>query len=139
MVYLVYVYRLYIVGFVWFQSDMFVCDIQPKLPLIYPFNTKYDFKLACSVCFEKTGYGPRAFQYHATMPHWCQRDILLVKDKKDLNYFRIRRRQKQVHHTNKNTVILFESSELCLVTCNKFLVWVRNIETQTCTHKISPR
>ncbi|KAK7002884.1 helicase with zinc finger domain 2-like isoform X1 [Biomphalaria glabrata] len=66
---------------------------QPITQITWPLQN-YDFKLACRICFVKTGEGLKGYQFRENCPHSCTHDVLLVRAKKSpqLNWLKVRLR-----------------------------------------------
>ncbi|KAL8623914.1 hypothetical protein ACOMHN_054255 [Nucella lapillus] len=68
---------------------------KPKLPPVnvaWPLEEAYQFRLACRMCFIKTGEGYKGYCYSPNLPHTCDKDVLVIrrKDNQSLNWIKIR-------------------------------------------------
>ena len=68
--------------------------LTPPIPLPYPFDSEYDYSLACDLCFAYTSYGPNGYTSNPKLEHKCSRYTLLVRPKGryDMEWRKIRPR-----------------------------------------------
>ena len=66
--------------------------LNPPEPLGHPFDSKFDFCLACDECFYYKGFGPDGYEALPKLDHRCQRWVLLVREKGrfDLQWKKVR-------------------------------------------------
>ncbi|XP_025107228.1 helicase with zinc finger domain 2-like isoform X5 [Pomacea canaliculata] len=67
-----------------------------KLPLVnirWPLADEFQFRLACKICFMKTGEGYKGYNYVPNQAHSCSREYLIIrrlKQNENLNWIKIR-------------------------------------------------
>ncbi|XP_070186287.1 3'-5' exoribonuclease HELZ2-like isoform X2 [Littorina saxatilis] len=67
----------------------------PRLPPVnisWPLEDAWQFRLACRMCFVKTGEGYKAYNLNANLRHQCERDVCVIRRKgnESLNWIKIR-------------------------------------------------
>ncbi|XP_076459401.1 3'-5' exoribonuclease HELZ2-like isoform X2 [Babylonia areolata] len=69
--------------------------VDPSLPPVntsWPLEDSYQFRLACRICFIKTGEGYKGYTFTPNLEHRCDKDVLVIrrKDNQSLNWIKIR-------------------------------------------------